>query len=278
MRAFGILALLLGSVAADDPAQTFPLMNVQIRDREGVTTHLAGFHRISGVNRFEGYLGSAEIEVPYARVREIRIRAPETPGGRPRASLTLRTGDVIHAGFDEREGEQLFTGYADFGRVSIYFRDIRRLRVLGRTRRADLPKYGRPAPGVDARIVDREGVSTELIGFRRAGVENTLPGIRGATSIAVPLRIVKRATLEPARGTTRLAGELVLRKGRSVRFRLPVHEEATVYRGEAPFGRLRIRLASIRRLEVHRTTPVLRDLDPVEAARGRARDGDQPRR
>ncbi|MHC4731769.1 MAG: hypothetical protein ACYS6Z_14430, partial [Planctomycetota bacterium] len=125
------------------------------------------------------------------------------------------------------------------------------------------------AAGVDVRLRDRQGVWTELLHFRRASsTENTLPGLRGATSVSVPLRIVKRFELEPTPQSP-LGAELSLRDGTTVSMRLPIYEEETVYTGEAEFGVFRIRLGRVRELEVHRVTPQLRDLDPLEAAQGR---------
>jgi hypothetical protein len=273
-----ILVLVLFAAAGADGPREVPLLNVEIVDSHGVQTTLVGFHRISGEDRFQGYLGSGEIEVPYARVSEIKISGPSHPGSRMQALFTLRSGKEVAAQFDEREGEQLFSGFATFGRVRVFFRDIRHLKILGKTARKDLPVFGPPAAGVDVRLRDRQGVWTELLHFRRASsVENTLPGLRGATSVSVPLRIVKRFEYKPT-SQGPMAAELLLRDETTVSLRLPIYEEEALYTGEAEFGVFRIRLGRVRVLEVHRVTPQLRDLDPLEAAQGRERAEGQRQR
>lgn len=252
----------------DDSAETRPLRNVEMVDREGVATRLVGFYRLSGEDYFRGFLGSGDIQVPYARVVEIRVLAAARPGGRMRAQITLRSGHVVDATFDEREGEQLLAGYAPFGRVMIFFRDIRELRLLGHTARDDLPDYGAPAEGLDVRITDREGQASELIGFRRAVGENMIPGARGAAAIAIPLRIVKRLEISEDKGTRLLRGAATLRDGSTLEFHLPTYVEETTYRGEAEFGTYRIRLGKVRDLVVHRETPVLREIAPLAATDG----------
>ena len=269
MRAAASLLVFCLAAAPDETSNEVPLLNVEIVDREGVTTKLTGFHRVSGENRFQGYLGAGEIEVPYTRVREVRVLAPERPGARMRAHLTLRSGEVVHATFDEREGEQLFSGFATFGRVTVFFRDLRHVAILGRTARDDLPDFGPAVEGVDARVTDREGVRTELVRFRRTGSESTVPGARGAAHVAIPLRILSRLEVEADPKGADLAATATLRGGETLKFRIPVYEEQTVYRGDAAFGVLRIRLGRIREIEVHNTTPQLRELDPLAAARGR---------
>jgi len=268
---FAILLLLAGVVGAGDLEEVpeTPLRNVELVDRDGVTTRLAGFYRLSGEDIFRGFLGEGEIEVPYERVVDVRVSAPAHPAGRMRARFTLRSGNTVEATFDEREGEQLFSGYASFGRLTIFFRDIRRLRFLGHTNREDLPDYGPPTRGLDVRLTDREGVTTELIGFRRAVGENMVPGQLGAGSIAIPLRIVQRLAIAAAEDGANLRATATLRDGATLEFELPGHVEETAYRGEAEFGTYRIHLGKTRELVVHRETPVLRDLAPLEAAEGR---------
>ena len=264
----------------EEGPRTVPLRNVTVVDRTGAQFELTGFYHVSGEDRFVGFLGASEIEVPYARVRELRVQAPLHPGGRPRAALTLRSGEVVKATFDQREAEQLFTGYAAYGRVSIFFRDIRRLVLRGNTSRDDLPRYGKPAEGVDVKVTDREGVATEIVRFRRVSVENVIPGVRGAASIAMPLRILERVvfTLPTKPTDPHLVGTAHVRSGGKVTFRLPTYEEQSLYRGDATFGILRIRLGKIRELVIHRVSPPLRRLDPVEAARGRPKpEVDPPR-
>jgi hypothetical protein len=268
MRSVVFVLLLFAAAGAEGPREV-PLLNVELVDSHGVASTLVGFHRISGEDRFQGYLGSGEIEVPYARVSEIKVLGPSQPGARMQAHFTLRSGKVVAAEFDEREGEQLFSGFAPFGRVRIFFRDIRHLKILSKTAREDLPIYGPPAAGVDVRLRDRQGIWTELLQFRRASsMENTLPGLRGATSVSVPLRIVKRYEFKPT-SKSPMGMEVTLRDGTTVSMRLPIYEEETLYTGEAEFGVYRIRLGRLRVLEVHRVTPQLRDLDPLEAAQGR---------
>jgi len=268
---FGILLLLVGVVGAGDLAEVpaTPLRNVEVVDRDGVKTRLAGFYRLSGEDLFRGFLGEGEIEVPYERISEVRVLAPAHPAGRMRARITLRSGNEVDATFDEREGEQLFSGYASFGRLTIFFRDIRQMRLLGRTNREDLPDYGAPAQGLDVRVTDREGVVTELIGFRRAVGENAIPGTLGSASIAVPLRIVKRLQVDATEDGTDLRATAALRDGTTLDFLLPSYVEETAYRGEAEFGTFRIHLGKTREIVVHRETPVLRELAPLEAAEGR---------
>jgi len=273
-----IFVLVLLAAAGANESREVPLLNVEIVDAYGVQTALVGFHRISGEDRFQGYLGSGEIEVPYARVSEIKILGPAHPGDRMGAQFTLRSGKEVLAQFDEREGEQLFGGFAKFGRVRIFFRDIRHLKILGKTARKDLPAFGPPAAGVDVRLRDRQGVWTELLHFRRASaVENTIPGLRGASSVSVPLRIISRFELKPTPQSP-LGTEILLRDGTTVSMKLPIYEEESLYTGEAEFGVYRIRLGRVRVLEIHRVTPQLRDLDPLEAAQGREKaEGRQQR-
>jgi hypothetical protein len=256
------------------PTREVPLYNVEVADSKGVRTSLSGFHFLNGGFRFQGYLGSAEIEIGYDRVAEIRISPPVEPGGRMRADLQLRTGKVVRATFDEREGELMTSGFASFGRVTYFFRDLRLVRLLRKTKRSDLPVYGAAAPGVDARLRDRHGVETELVGLHRPAGENVIKGIRGSGSVAVPLRILRRLTLEHDKESPMLAVAAELRGGSNVRLQLPTYAEQTVYRGQAEFGTFRICIGEVRELTVHRVTPVLRDLDPAAAAEGREADGD----
>lgn len=260
------LLLFVAAVAGEDefasPPET-PLRNVEMVDRDGISTRLAGFYRLSGEDLFRGFLGSGEIEVPYERAVEIQVQGPAHPGGRMRALLTLRSGNVVEATFDEREGEQLLSGYAPFGRVTIFFRDIRRLRLLGHTTRDDLPDYGPPSEGHDVRIVDREGLATELIGFRRAVGEDVIPCAKGAASVAIPLRIVRRLEITEEKGAALLRGTATFKDGSTLEFRLPTYVEETAYCGEAEFGTYRVRLGKVRDLVVHRETPVLREFAPL---------------
>ncbi len=282
MRVTCLLLFVVVAAGGDeftDPPET-PLRNVELVDREGVVTRLAGFYRLSGEDFFQGFLGSGDIEIPYGRMVEIRVLAAARPGGRMRAQITLRSGSVVDATFDEREGEQLLSGYAPFGRVTIFFRDIRELRLLGQTARDDLPDYGPPSSeGLDARLTDRQGQATELIGFRRAVGEDVIPGARGAAAIAIPLRIVRRLEISEDKGSPLLRGAATLKDGSILEFRLPTYVEETSYRGEAEFGTYRIRLGKMRELVVHRETPALRELAPLAAAgENDAGAGEQPER
>ena len=278
MRCTIAFLLLLAPSVVVAEVNEVPLRNVEVVDRDGKTTKLAGFHRVSGEDHFRGWLGSGEVDVPYQRIREIAIRPAKQPGGRMQATITLRTGKDIQVEFDKREGEVLFTGFAEFGKVSVFFHDIRSLRILGNTSREDLPVYGPPAAGVDVRVSDRRGVKTELLNFRRAAGENIIPGVRGASTIAIPMRIVKSMVIKQEAGTPYLRVAAELRSGRKVSFRIPIYEEETSYRGEAEFGVYRIRLGKVRALTVHRVTPVLRKLDPVAAAEGREQPEGNPQR
>ena len=277
------LLLFVAAVAGQDefvsPTET-PLRNVELVDRDGTSTRLAGFYRLSGEDFFRGFLGSGEIEVPYERAAEIQVLAPTHPGDRMRALITLRSGRVIDAAFDEREGEQLLSGYAPFGRLTIFFRDIRRLRLLGHTTRDDLPDYGPPSDhGLDVRVTDREGLATELIGFRKAVGEDVIPGAKGAGSVAIPLRIVRRLEVTEEKGSVLLRGTATLKDGSTLEFRLPTYVEETAYCGEAEFGTYRIRLGKVRDLVVHRETPALREFAPLAEAEGDDPGaGEQPER
>jgi len=272
---FLIVAAAAAAQEVSDPPQT-PLRNVEIVDREGITTRLAGFYRVSGEDLFRGFLGEGEIQVPYERARDFRISAPARPGGRMCAQITLRSGNVVDATFDEREGEQLLSGYAPFGRMTIFFRDIRHLRILGLTSREDLPDYGPPVEGLDVKITDGAGRATELIGFRRSVGENVIPGARGAASIAVPLRIITRLEITEDKESPVLRAAATLRDGSLLDFRLPTYVEETAYRGEAEFGTYRVRLGKVRGIVVHRETPVLRELSP-RAVIDRESEAGEPR-
>jgi len=267
------------ALVSNAETRVYPLMNVDLIDARGFKTKLVAFHRISGENIFRGYLGAADIDVPYERVSELSISTPNVPGGRMRAKFTLNSGKEIKATFDEREGEQLFAGYAVFGRVTVYWRDIRKLAFTARTKTSDLPTYGKATTGVDVRMTDRDGEVTELVAFRRVTGENFIEGLRGSSRVEVPLRIVKRAKFR--RGAERsplLVGTLELRDQKPIVLRFPRYAEDPIYRGRAEFGDLRIRLGEVRELIVHRSTPKLRDLDPVAAAEGKEVEIGDPKR
>ncbi|MCZ6787423.1 MAG: hypothetical protein O7E54_09710 [Planctomycetota bacterium] len=245
-----------------------PLYNVEIKDAAGVTTKVVAFYRLSSDDRFQGNHGAAQIEVPYERLREIRIRPPTHPGGQMRATLMLRSGKPVEATFDEREGEVLFAGFTEFGRVRVFFRNIRVLKFLGKTRPEDLPSFGRQVTGVDARVTDKHGFGTELVAFRRNVGENIFQGVRGSASIEIPLRIIRVLEIQPDERRGLLVATAHLKSGKKVRYTVPVYEERTLYYGKAEFGDFRVPLGGIRRLEVHRVTPKLRGLDPLAAAEG----------
>ncbi len=261
-------------------SRIYPLVNVDLTDKRGVTTKLVSFHRVSGENRFVGFLGAAEIEVPYEKIREANIATSDEPGGRMRAHFRLKSGKLVNATFDEREGEQLFAGYAEFGRVTIYWRDIRRLTITARTKTTDLPKFGPATSGVDVLLTDRGGIETELIAFHRATGDNFISGLLGAARVEVPLRIMSKVTFERPDDSPLLRCVIELRGRKPIKLRLKSYEEEKLYRGRAEFGDLRIRLSHVKELTVHRSTPKLRDLDPVAAAEGREIEIDKkkPRR
>jgi hypothetical protein len=272
-----LLVAAMAPGSEESPFPEVPLRNVELVDCEGVRTQLAGFYRVSGEDLFRGFLGAGEIQVPYERIVEVRVR-PAEPGGRMRAEITLRSGNVVDATFDEREGEQLLSGYAPYGRVTVFFRDIRHLRILGHTTREDLPDYGPAVEGLDVRLTDLDGLATELIGFRRSVGENVIPGTRGAASIAIPLRILKRLEITGDRATPGLRAAATLKDGSSIDFRLPTYVEETAYRGEAEFGTYRIRLGKVRSLAVHRETPALREFEPQGTVDREGGAGEQPER
>lgn len=272
-RTAGGTSLLVGA-----KSRTYPLVNVDITDSRGVKSQLVGFHRVSGENRFVGYLGSAEIEVPYSKIKVAKISAAAEPGGRMRAHFRLDSGKLVKATFDERECDQLFSGWAEFGRVTIYWRDIRHMIVTGRTKTTDLPKYGKATTGVDVLLKDWNGTATELVAFRRATGDNFISGLRGISRVEVPLRIIRKATFHRPADSPLLKCALDLRDRKPIRLVLKNYEEAKVYRGRAEFGDLRIRLSQVREIVVHRSTPKLRDLDPVAAAEGREIEIDKKNR
>jgi len=276
---FVLSLLLAGEGRAENPVREIPLLNVELLDAKGVKHSLTGFHMLHGDFRFQGYLGSAEIDVSYHRIRGIDVSAPTQPGGRMRAILLLRSGRHVRATFDEREGEILLAGFTDLGRVTFFFRDIRRLKMLGRTRKVDLPAFGKGTGAVDVSILDRQGVRTELTGFRRSPGESSLSVLRGSTSVTIPMRALKSITMAHDGKLDRMVGVAVLKRtGKKMKFSIPVFEESRLYRGDAEFGPLRIRLRDLRQVVIHRPTPRLRKLDPLEAARGKAIEEDAPRR
>lgn len=261
--------LLLAPLAAARPAgdaETVPLYNVGVEDARGARLELAGFHRVSGPDRFEGYVGSAAVEVPYSRLREVRVFPPAAPGGRMRARLTLLSGNEVDATFDQREREARVVGFWKFGRASLAFGDVRSIRFVGRTARADLPDFGPPGPGIDARLVDAAGVTLEVVEFRRSAGTNSFRLLYGASLLEIPARIVRslRVGVAPEPGLRPV--EVVIADGAALQAAIPTYEEAAVYRAEAEFGSLRIRLGDVREIHAHRPTPALRDLDGAASA------------
>ncbi len=267
--ALAALALAASLPAGEDETlRSVPLYNAKVTDSEGVALDLVGVHLLSGRDRFNGTLGASSIEVPFERLRRIEVREPAAPGGSMRAALTLLSGSVVEAGFDERQAEEILAGYGAFGRAYLPFRALRALQFEGRTARRDLPDFGPDSAGVDGRLRDAEGTILEVAGLRRAGGTNVLRGLRGDFVLEVPLRRIRRLELAPRRaeGATRVGGTVTLVGGETIAFDLPAYEERTVFRAEAEFGSLRIALADLRLLEVHRPTPPVRDLDCVKAA------------
>jgi hypothetical protein len=248
-----------------DPAEG-GVFTLVLTDSLGWESRLVGVRRVDGTPRFQGWRGSAEILVPYGRIASMSLVRPARPGERWGARIALRTGAAVEATFDEREGDTLLSGFSALGQVRFSFRDSRRIVFEGETREEELPVFGPPDRGVDARVIDREGVETELVGLHRATGENVLVGRRGATFVDVPLRILASVTLE--RGLLRLR----LVSGATSDLSIPATERGTVFCGEAEFGDWRILFGDVRAIRVHRVTPVLRDLDPVAALEGEARE------
>ena len=189
MRATLFLCLAIFSPSAVASAQAEekerPLYNVEIVDASGLESKLVAFYRLSADDKFRGFRGSAQIEVLYTRIRTMQISPPGHPGGRMQIVMTLQSGKQVDASFDDREGELLFGGFTEYGRARIFFRDIRKLKFLGKTRREDLPKFGEPGPGVDVRLTAKKGITTELVAFRRRVGENALHGVMGSMSIEI---------------------------------------------------------------------------------------------
>lgn len=265
------LIALLGSSAWGVPEGTpnpgeGRLFTLVLTDSLGWESRLVGVRRVDGTPRFQGWRGSAEIVVPYERIASVDLVRPARSGERWGARIALRTGTAVEATFDEREGDTLHCGFSTLGQVRFSFRDARRIVFEGETREEELPAFGPPDRGVDARVTDREGVETELAGLHRATGENVLVGRRGATFVDVPLRILASVTLE--RGLLRLR----LVSGATADLAIPATERATVFSGEAEFGDWRILFGDIRAIRLHRVTPVLRDLDPVAALEGEAKE------
>ena len=127
-RVSALILLALGAAAPSAPAQTAAAArvrqtsdsvaahNVRLTDSSGVTTGLVAFYRLSGEAFFRGSLGAADIEVPYARLKEIVVSPAPRPGLDMRAMLHLKSGRKFGATFGTREGRVLFTGMASFPR------------------------------------------------------------------------------------------------------------------------------------------------------------------
>jgi hypothetical protein len=264
-RTFWAFLLLapLSDAGAEGEGEPVSLYNVSLEDAIGNRLDLVAFHRVSGPDRFQGYVGTASVEVPYGRLREVRVFPPAARGGRMRARLTLLSGNEVEATFDHGEREARVAGFWRFGRASLAFGDVRVIRFAGRTERADLPDFGPPAPGVDARLTDAAGVTLEVAEFRRSAGTNAFRLMHGAALVEVPVRIVRFLRIGDAPDSGRRRVELVLADGAVLQAALPAYEEAGVYRAEAEFGALRIHLGDVRELRVHRPTPALRDLAGV---------------
>lgn len=164
----------------------------------------------------------------------------------------LDDGARVDAEFDEREGEHRFTGIAEFGRASLFFRDIRHLRVV----RANTTGPGEAVDEagrhpVRARVTDRQGVVTDLEHFRRYAGENVLRARRGSLSVAVPLAWIERIEVAHDPRSAMLALTVRLRRDEQTqRLQLPIPEEKVLYGGSAAFGAFRIPLGELRQIQV----------------------------
>jgi len=229
-----------------------PHQDVELVVATGEHLELRGFHRALRGNLLHGYRGSAEIEIVWTRIRELDIQPGETPGARMRLTATLDDDARVEAEFDEREGEHRFTGVAAFGRVSLFLRDIRHLRVIRPAREDTAYAVDEAAlHPVRARLQDRQGVVTELDRFRRYAGENVLRVRRGALAVAVPLAWIERAELASDMRSPMLALRVGLRGVPDAQlFSLPIPEEKVMYGGQAPFGAFRIPLGDVRVIEV----------------------------
>lgn len=277
-RVCALLLLALGAAAPSAPAQTVAVSrlrdtpasvtahNVRVTDKSGVATDLVAFYRLSGEAFFRGSLGAADIEVPYARLKQIVISPAVRPGLDMRAMLHLRSGRKVSAMFGSREGRVMFTGLASFGRLQIFFQDVRRLEFMGPTKKTDLPDFGEADSGLNVRLVDREQIESELIFFRRAVGRNQLPGVLGSATIDIPFRIVRRLRVWPREAGEMHRAEAVLRSGATLSFYVPVAEESLILRGDAEFGLLRIRLGDVRRVDVRGVTRLPRFADACGCA------------
>ena len=255
MRVLLCWILLVAAVGAQGRGGRLAMRDVEIVDARGVVTRASAFRRVSGDDVFRGYRGMGRIEVPYDRLRELRISPPVSVGGRKRIRLVPHEGDAIDAEFDEQENDVLFSGRAHFGRISIFFGDIRRLTVLGKTDPKSLPKEADDYHGLDAKVRDRRNVVTELSGFRRLAGSDHIRGLRGAMTISVRMSGLKRLVIAQNEHTGLMACTATLQSGRLVAFQLPTYEERTVFGGESEFGRYRIQLADIREVIVLRASP-----------------------
>ena len=150
--------------------------------------------------------------------------------------------------------------------MNLILKQQNRLLVVLKKALRDFPRFGKPAAGVDARLVDRQGVSTELVGFRRRNGENVFQGIFGAMSIEIPLRIIKSVVMRPDEKLGKYAARVSLTGGKFVEYHVPTYEEKVLYGGAAEFGDFRLTMGDIRRLDVHRVTPRLSRTDPLRSA------------
>ena len=245
-----LLPLLDGAAAAPAPVRLHK--EVELIAATGERVFLKGFHRALRGDLLHGYRGSAEIEIVWDRIRELEIRPGETPGARMGLTALLDDGERVEAEFDEREGEQRFSGVATFGRVSLFFRDIRYLRVVRATTEGAGDAVDQAASrAVRARVLDRQGIATELDRFRRYAGENVLRACRGALSVAVPLAWIERVELAPDPRSPMLALRIALRGvSEEQRLNLPIPEEKVLYGGQASFGAFRVSLGDLRAVEV----------------------------
>jgi len=254
MRAL-ICTFLLTTAAIAQGAVTRPERDVVLIDARGFVTRLTGFRRVSGDDNFRGYRGAARILVPFDRVREFEVRP--SPGGAARTRVRIHPveGEPIEGEYDEQEGGILYAGYANFGKITIFFRDIRRLTILRKSDPEKAPDLSDEGYGVDAEVRDLRNVKTRLTGFRRLAGGDRILGVRGSMHVMIPTRSLKRLVLARDEDSRLLKATASLRDGSQVAFHLPPYEEKTVYGGRSDLGRFRITLGDLREVVVSRATP-----------------------
>lgn len=272
MRAL-ICTFLLTTAAFAQGAMTRPERDVVLIDARGFVTRLTGFRRVSGDDNFRGYRGAARILVPFDRVREFEVRP--APGGAARTRVRIHPveGEPIEAEYDEQEGGGLYAGFANFGKITIFFRDIRRLTILRKSDPEKAPEFLDEGFGVDAEVRDLRNVKTRLTGFRRLAGGDRILGIRGSMHVTIPTRRLKRLVLARDEDSRLLKATASLRDGSQVAFHLPPYEEKTVYGGRSDLGRFRITLGDLRELVVSRATPAPPTPKAKDRGKKAGRDG-----